>query len=204
MAISWNNAGSLKGPKGDAGTSTRVSSVDVQSNSDVAIDSLSPATGVQVGDTIIDTKGDTYTITSIVNDTTVHVSNALAANLMGPQGPKGADGRDGTGVSVKGSVENADALPTEGVEVGDAYITADDGHMHVWSGTEWVDSGEVKGPKGDKGEPGAAGKDGAAGQRGSVWTLGTGAPTSTEGVLAGDVYLDTATGTYYQAQNATA
>lgn len=39
---------------------------------------------------------------------------------------------------------------------------------------------------------------GATGQRGSLWTSGTGAPTNTTGVLAGDQYLDTATGDVYQ------
>lgn len=39
---------------------------------------------------------------------------------------------------------------------------------------------------------------GNTGQRGSQWSSGTGAPTNTTGVLAGDMYLDTATGDVYQ------
>ena len=38
---------------------------------------------------------------------------------------------------------------------------------------------------------------GTAGTRGSVWTTGTGAPTSTT-VQTGDMYLDTASGDVYQ------
>lgn len=207
MALTFDKVGSLRGKdgaKGDAGTSTRVAKVDVQPNSDVAIDQLTPSTGVRVGDVVIDAKGDAYTVASIVNDTTVHVSAATGVSLRGPAGPKGengADGRDGTGVSIKGSVANASALPAGSNAKGDAYITQNDGHMHTWDGSRWVDVGEIKGPKGDRGEAGAPGRDGAQGQRGATWTTGSGAPTSTSGTVAGDLYLDLANGDVYRAAN---
>lgn len=89
----------------------------------------------------------------------------------------------------------------------------------------WAKQGNIKGPQGTAatvavgtvttGAPGSSasvtngGTSSAAslnfsipagntGQRGSQWTSGTGAPTSTTGVLAGDMYLDTATGDVYQ------
>lgn len=158
-----------------------------------------------------------------------------ATGAQGPEGPagpagakgdKGDPGKDGTGVSIKGSVASADALPAEGNQAGDAYITTDDGHMHTWDGEKWVDAGEIKGPKGDKGDPGEtgpagptgpAGKDGAAGAQGPKGDkgdpgaagatgpqgpvgpgiiFGSGAPTS-DGV-EGQTYVDIATYDVYQ------
>lgn len=63
----------------------------------------------------------------------------------------------------------------------------------------WVVKGNLKGPKGDKGETGErgpAGADGAPGIRGSKLFVGTGTPTVTD-AIAGDQYLDTATGDVY-------
>lgn len=54
----------------------------------------------------------------------------------------------------------------------------------------------VQGQQGVKGETGPAGAKGAPGTRGSKWSVGTGAPTDTD-AIAGDQYLDTATGDVY-------
>lgn len=67
----------------------------------------------------------------------------------------------------------------------------------------WASEGSLKGPKGDTGDtgaagaPGAKGDTGATGQRGSKWFTGTGAPGTIAGAIAGDMYLDTASGTFY-------
>lgn len=59
------------------------------------------------------------------------------------------------------------------------------------------------GATGPQGIPGAAGSagingtNGTNGQRGSLWYEGTGAPGTITGQLAGDLYLDTATGNVY-------
>ncbi len=72
----------------------------------------------------------------------------------------------------------------------------------------WTQSGNIKGPKGDPGNPGAdstvpgppgdPGDDGAPGARGSKWFTGTGAPAGVTGSVAGDMYLDTASGNVYE------
>lgn len=198
MAITWTSVGSIKGDKGNAGTSTRAANIDITANTDVAIDQLSPSTGVQVGDLIVDKTGNVFTIASIVDDSKVHVGESTGVSLKGAQGEKGEDGKDGTGVSIKGSVENAAALPQTGNKTGDAYITQDNGHLYTWDGAQWVDCGEIKGEKGDKGEAGKDGEKGETGQRGSKWTTGTSTPTATD-ALAGDMYLDTTTWDVYVA-----
>ena len=82
--MAWQaTGGNLKGPKGDpgtngakgdAGTSLHVANITVSSNSDVAVSALSPSAPMTVGDLISDNNGNLFTITSIVNSTTVHLS----------------------------------------------------------------------------------------------------------------------------------
>ena len=54
----------------------------------------------------------------------------------------------------------------------------------------------AKGDTGPAGPAGAKGATGATGTRGSKWFVGTGTPTATD-VIAGDQYLDIATGDIY-------
>lgn len=210
--MAWTaTGGNLKGPKGDpgtdgakgdAGTSLHVANITVSSNSDVAVSALSPSAPMTVGDLISDTNGNLYTITSIVNDTTVHVSNIIAGvSFKGPQGDKGADGapgKDGTGVTILGSADSYEALKAEHAtgNAGDAYLIG--GHLYVWDtvGADWKDVGTIQGPKGDKGEPGTNGKDGTNGTNGLGWTYGHGVPSST-GVSVGSLYLDLDTGNVF-------
>ena len=53
--------------------------------------------------------------------------------IRGPAGPKGDKGDPGTSVTIKGSVPTAADLPSSASE-GDGWITANDGHLHVWTG----------------------------------------------------------------------
>ena len=95
----------------------------------------------------------------------------------GATGPAGADGADGTSVTISGSVANAGALPT-GLgpsDAGDGYLTNDDGHLHVWSGSSWTDVGEIRGPQGATGPQGVTGDTGATGSTGIQGATG---PTS--------------------------
>ena len=210
--MAWTaTGGNLKGPKGDpgtdgakgdAGTSLHVANITVSSNSDVATSVLSPSAPMTVGDLISDNNGNLYTITSIVNDTTVHVSNVISGvSFKGPKGDKGTDGapgKDGTGVTILGSYASLEVLKAEHAtgNAGDAYLV--NGHLYVWDtvGADWKDVGTIQGPKGDKGEPGINGKDVTNGTNGLGWSYGHGVPTST-GVPVGSLYLDIDTGNVY-------
>lgn len=206
--MAWNpTGGNLKGPqgapgqdgaKGDPGKSLHVASIDIMSNSDVAKSALTPNDQIAVGDLVSDVKGDVYTISSIVNDTTVHVSNAVeGVSFKGPQGETGASGKDGTGVTVLGSYDTVGALtqahPTG--SAGDSYLVA--GSLYVWdkTGNTWKNVGSIQGPAG---APGADGKDGAAGANGLGWTWGHGAPSGSQPV--GSLYLDVDSGAVYSYQ----
>ena len=77
----------------------------------------------------------------------------------GEQGPQGPAGKDGTSVTIKDSVPTADELEAFKGEakVGDGYITENDGHLHVFNGTEFKDVGEIRGPQGIQGPKGDKG-----------------------------------------------
>ena len=90
--------------------------------------------------------------------------------IQGIQGPKGADGKS---INVKGSVNTAaDLKKLSNVSDGDGYVTADNGHLHVYSNSSWVDVGVVKGPKGDKGDTGPQGPQGVQGPTGPAGPQG--------------------------------
>lgn len=83
-----------KGDKGDKGYSIYIANIDVQSNSDVAKTALSPdPAGIAVGDTIIDSAGDTYSVASVAAST-VHVGGN-GINLKGAKGDAGVAGPKG-------------------------------------------------------------------------------------------------------------
>ena len=60
----------------------------------------------------------------------------------------GEKGDEGTTIDIKGHVSTASKLPTSGNTAGDAYVTDDDGHLHVWTGSAWSDVGQFKGDNG--------------------------------------------------------
>jgi Collagen triple helix repeat (20 copies) len=89
----------------------------------------------------------------------------------GDTGAQGAKGDPGAGVHVTGSVATADELP-DSAEEGDAYIVTSTGHLHVWEGDEFVDTGLVQGPQGEQGPVGPAGPQGPKGDTGSTGPAG--------------------------------
>lgn len=83
------------GATGPAGKSQRVATVNIQSDTDVNKSDIANSDGIAVGDYIVDTNGDAYTVTAVATDT-VHVSNALeGVNFKGPKGDTGAQGPKG-------------------------------------------------------------------------------------------------------------
>jgi hypothetical protein len=61
---------------------------------------------------------------------------------------KGEEGPAGSSILIKGQVPNVGSLPTTGNTVNDAWIVTADGHLYIWDGTEFIDSGNVQGPPG--------------------------------------------------------
>lgn len=127
----------------------------------------------------------------------------------GDTGDTGAAGPAGAGISIQGEVATYADLPdnlTSG-DAGKAYEVLADGHLYVWTGTQFPADGfgtEFRGPqgiqgvKGDTGDTGATGSPGSPGARGSKWFTGAGSPSGVGGSVAGDFYLDTSTGDVYE------
>lgn len=111
-------------------------------------------------------------------------ADEIGVGPPGPTGPMGPQGPQGTGLEVKGVVANAAALPG-GALAGDAYITADTGHLHVSDGLGvWTDAGPVVGPTGPSGPAGPAGPAGADGAVGPAGPTGADGPVGPSGSSA--------------------
>jgi len=100
----------------------------------------------------------------------VAVNTAGKVGLTGSRGDTGftgSQGIQGSSVDVKGSVETAALLPIpyDG-NIGDGFITKDDGNIHVWDGTAWNDLGPVRGEAGPIGFTGSQGNIGFTGSQG--------------------------------------
>lgn len=147
-----------------------------------------------------------------------------SAGATGPQGPKGDAG---AGISIQGDVATYADLPddlTTG-DAGKAYEVLADGHLYVWTGTQFPAEGYgtefrgpqgeqgiqgpqgdqgiqgiqgIQGPSGSQGPKGDTGDAGPTGPRGSKWFVGEGVPGAQSGQASGDFYLDTLTGDVYQ------
>jgi hypothetical protein len=67
-------------------------------------------------------------------------------------GSQGEQGTPGSSVTIVGSVDDDTLLPLPyNGNIGDGYITRDDGRLHVWDGVEWDDVGQVQGYTGSRG-----------------------------------------------------
>lgn len=104
----------------------------------------------------------------------------------GPQGPKGDTG---TGLDIKGTYADLEAL-SAGVQEpqqGDMYNVgaAAPYTIYMWDTTNdppgWVSQGQLQGPKGDTGEPGPQGPKGDTGAQGPKGDPGEQGPAGPEG-----------------------
>lgn len=137
--MAWAQIGNLKGPQGDIG--------------------IGVATAV--------VNGSGRLIVTLTDASTIDTGYVIgAAGADGNDGADGADGADGTSVTIVDNVANSAALPT-GLgpsDAGKGWLTDNDGHLHVWSGSAFTDVGTIRGPQGIQGIAGNDGDDGADGQ----------------------------------------
>ena len=100
----------------------------------------------------------------------------------GAQGPVGPAGEDGTSFSVIGTVEETSDLGEIYIgNSGDAFMVNSTIHIHVWSGSEWIDLGNISGPEGPPGSQGSPGSDGAEGETGADGQMGSVGPEGPAG-----------------------
>ena len=185
----WNNTGANiqgpQGPKGDTGatgptgpkgdTGEKGATGATGPKGDTGEQGIKGDTGEKGATGATGPKGDTGE-QGIKGDT----------GERGPQGPKGdtgergPQGEDGTGVSIKGSVDDESKLPTTGNTVGDGYLV--NGVLYIWDGTQWNNTGaDIKGPKGDTGATGPKGETGDTGPKGATGATGATGPKGDTG-----------------------
>lgn len=153
-----------------AAFAVRLTSTNVSASGTAALTSLTPSANVKIGDTVIDPDGEVFQIASIASST--FTVGARLANVRGPQGPKG---ETGAALAIKGSFPSLEELQEQHPTgtLGDAYMVGS--RLYSWSGSAWVDCGDIKGPKGDQGIQGERGPTGPAGT--TTWAGITGKPT---------------------------
>lgn len=113
----------------------------------------------------------------------------------GPQGPQGPKGDTGEGINILGSYSTEEELkqnhPTG--SLGDAYLVLQD--LYIWSDTtsDWVNTGTIKGPKGDTGPQGPQGEKGDTGLQGETGPQGPQGPKGDTGPAGTSVSVIEAT-----------
>ena len=101
---------------------------------------------------------------------------------QGIQGPEGPKGDQGAGVTIVSSVSDASQLPTNyGGNIGDMFITQNDGNGHVWNGSSFDNVGRIQGPQGERGPAGPQGNTGSQGQVGATGPQGNPGPRGDTG-----------------------
>ncbi len=108
-----------------------------------------------------------------------------AAGEIGPQGlagPPGQNGEDGTSFNILGTVDETSDLGEIYIgDAGDAFLVNSTMHIHVWSGSEWADLGNISGPSGMTGANGADGAQGPSGPAGPTGPTGPAGPAGANG-----------------------
>ena len=176
----------IQGVKGDTGTpaTVRIGTVETGAAGTSASVTNSGTASAAVFDFIIP-KGD--------KGATGDRGPQGLQGAQGLRGEKGEKGDQGTGVTIKGKYDSLSALmaahPTG--KDGDAYMVGV--NLYAWSGTEWIDCGNIQGAKGERGEQGPQGlqgerglqglqgpkgNDGAAGAAGAAATIKVGVVTT--------------------------
>jgi hypothetical protein len=78
---------------------------------------------------------------------------------VGSVGFTGSKGDTGSSVQITGYAASAGELPLSYTgNVGDGYLTQDNGNLHVWMGSgTWLNVGQIQGPQGFTGSGGNGG-----------------------------------------------
>ena len=88
--------------------------------------------------------------------------------MKGDQGDQGEQGEPGPPLLIKGNLNSVADLPLNPL-AGDGYLI--NGILYTWTGTEWINGGQIQGPQGIQGLPGPANSL-------TIGTVSTGSPAN--------------------------
>lgn len=183
---SWSGPyGSLKGPEGPEGPQGIKGDQGPTGEGVHITDELTSIDDLPAAN--IDNKGDAYLIGT---DLWINASGFNFKNVgpvLGPTGPEGPMGPKGTSVRFIGSRSTAPGSAS----YNDVYFNSTDGYMYWYNDAgAWVNSGYVKGAKGDRGNPGPQGSTGPRGPTGPTGPTGPAGPTGPQGPTGADLVIN--------------
>lgn len=151
-SYTWLKIIGEKGEKGDTPTSTSVEAIgyslkDLDLKSGEWKSSISELGTLKPGLIIYIKNKYTWGDNSVSYGKTVTMTGTQG--VKGDKGDIGPKGDDGNSIKILGSKNNESELPMSDNKIGDSYLI--DGHLWVWSDKNWIEVGEIKGPKGDDG-----------------------------------------------------
>lgn len=144
-----------------------------------------PSSEITIGEVVTTTSDSDVSIIDTGSGNNHILNFAIPRGITGPVGPMGPTGPAGTSVTILGSYDRVDELQTAHPtgSSGQSYLV--EGDLYVWSDTEgdWIDVGEIRGPKGEPGEEGPTGPAGPKGDQGVPGIQGEEGPTGPAGPI---------------------
>ena len=92
--------------------------------------------------------------------------------------PPGFPGPPGPPLLIKGNLASVADLP-DNPTAGDGYLIQ--GILYTWTGTEWINGGQIQGPQGPQGDAGPQGPQGPQGLQGDAGPQGLQGPQGLKG-----------------------
>lgn len=151
------------GKDGEQGVGLYAATVAVDAEAHtVAIENVVP-TGIRVGDNLLDSNGDVFTVTA-VDETTVTVGDSAIVNIKGADGADGAKGEKGDPFTVAKTFasiqEMNDGFETDGIAEGSFVVISsdvedeDNAKLYIKGATEYTFITDLSGATGIKGDAG--------------------------------------------------
>jgi hypothetical protein len=141
---------------------------------------------ITIGVVTTGTAGSLPTVTNTGTEYDAVLNFSIPSGYTGSAGAgyTGSKGDPGSGLNIVGFVGSAAGLPFPySGNIGDGYLTANDGNLHVWLDPNWLNVGQIRGYTGSAGS-GFSGSGGGGGGSGGSPNLDGGIPNTIYGGIS--------------------